>query len=103
MSKPDFTDLFNQLLDIDNRLRLFRRKEKLRNRLKILGIGFLIYKNVQREIEKLLPRRQGLLENLVPSTSGHMEIFAICSRITESRIFTVNIDKKYKVPLSYLL
>jgi DNA helicase-4 len=73
MSKLDFTDLFNQLLDIDNRLRLLRRKEKLRNRLKILGIGFLIYKNVQKEIEELLSRRQGLLENLVPSTSGHMD------------------------------
>jgi hypothetical protein len=64
MSIPDFKDLFNKLLDIDNKLRLLRRKQKLRNRLKILGIGFLIYKNVQNEIEETLSRRKILLGSI---------------------------------------
>jgi DNA helicase-4 len=72
MSTPDFKDLFNQLLDIDNKLRLLRRKQTLRNRLKILGIGFLIYKKVQNEIEESLSRRKILLGNIDASLFAYI-------------------------------
>jgi DNA helicase-4 len=64
MSTPDFRDVFKELLDIEYDLRRLRRKQKLRNRLKILGIGFIIYKNVHNEIEESLSQRKTLLGNL---------------------------------------
>ena len=73
MSPPDFSDLFSELCNIEEKLRVLIRKERLRNRLKILGIGFLIYKNIEKEIEEHLSRRQVLLEQLAPSTSKHID------------------------------
>ena len=69
MSPPDFSDLFSELCNIEEKLRVLIRKERLRNRLKILGIGFLIYKNIEKEIEEHLSRRQVLLEQLAPSVA----------------------------------
>ena len=73
MSAPDFKDLFNEIRSIDEKLRVLRKKERLRNRLKIIGIGFLIYNNVQKEIEDYASRRQVLLEKLAPSASEHID------------------------------
>jgi len=72
MSTPDFKDQFNRLLDIDNKLRLLKRKQTLRNRLKILGIGFLIYKNVENEIEESLSQRKTLLGNIDAGLSSYI-------------------------------
>src|SRR3990170_6848475 len=72
MSTPDFKDLYKELIDIEYKLRRLRRKQKLRNILKILGIGFIIYKNVQNEIEESLSQRKILLENLIASISVYM-------------------------------
>jgi len=73
MFTPDFKDLFNKLLDIDAKLSLLRRKQRLRNRLKIVGIGFLIYKNVQNEIEERLSRRKILLGNIDAGLSAYIK------------------------------
>ena len=63
MSQPDFKDQFKKLLEIDQNLVRLRREEKLRNRLKVIGVGYLFYKNVDSEIEENLSRRKILLEN----------------------------------------
>ena len=44
----------------------------MRNRLKILGIGFLIYKNIQDEIEESLSRRKILLGNIDADLSAYI-------------------------------
>jgi hypothetical protein len=72
MSSPDFKDLLKELLDIKYKLRLLRRKQKLRNMLKILGIGFIIYKSVQNEIEESLSRSRILFGNLDASLSMYI-------------------------------
>jgi DNA helicase-4 len=75
MSAPPFKELFKEFRDLEYRLRRLRRIQTLRNILKILGIGFIIYRNVQKEIEESLSRRKLLLGNLVASTSAYLDSF----------------------------
>jgi hypothetical protein len=95
MSTYDFKDLFNKLLDIDNKLHLLRRKQKLRNRLKILGIGFLIYKNAQNEIEESLSRRKILLGNIDEGLSAYIN--SLRNGIEDIRTSNVYLSKDYEV------
>ena len=87
MSSSDFKDLFNKLLEIDNKLPLLKRKQTLRNRLKILGIGYLVYKNIQNEIEESLSRRKILLGKI----DGELFEYINSVRIGIERIRTSNV------------
>lgn len=73
MSEPDFKALLNEFRDLENKLRQLRRNLRLRNIIKILGIGFILYKNVQKEIDETLFRRKILLRNLLAGTTSYRD------------------------------
>ena len=91
MSTIDFKDLFIKLVEIDNKLRVLKRKQRLRNRLKILGIGFLIHKNAQNEIDESLSRRKILLENVDATLSAYIN--SVRSGIERIRAFNLYLAK----------
>lgn len=71
MTAPDFKELLKEFHDLESKMRQLRRNLKLRNILRILGIGFIIYKNAQKEIDETLSRRKILLGNLLAGTTAY--------------------------------
>lgn len=71
MSTPDFNELLEEFRDLEKQLGQLRRNLKLRNILKVLGIGFFIYKNAQKVTEENLSRRKIFLGNLLVGTTAY--------------------------------
>ena len=95
MSSSDFKDLFNKLVELDKNLQILKRKQALRNRLKVVGIGFLIHKSVQSEIENSYSQRKILLENIDSLLFGYFNsLRSGIESIRASNLFLAEKDEK---------
>lgn len=75
MFVSEFQETIAGLRRIEGNLRHLHKLQKMRNILKIVGIGFFIHKNVEKEIDNNKKERQALLGNWVQKASEYLEYF----------------------------
>jgi hypothetical protein len=75
MLSTDFNKSFDELIDLQKNLAILKQKQNLRNTLKIIGIGFLLYRNIQSEIENNLANRKTVLDRILSETKSRVDYF----------------------------
>jgi DNA helicase-4 len=94
MFVSEFQEIVAGLQRIERNLLHLQKLQKIRSILKIVGIGFFIYKNIDSEIDSNKRERQILLENSVQKTSEYLEYFRNESKfILESNNYLAKDDE----------
>ena len=75
MSMSEFQETVADFKRLECNLRLLERRRKLRNFLRIIGIGFFLYKNVESEISRTRTERQAILGVIAQKTFEQLAYF----------------------------
>lgn len=67
-----FDELGERLRTLDQTLDSLKRKKRIRNLLKIVGLGFLFYKKIDQEISENEQQRNGLIKRLNSALLDHL-------------------------------
>lgn len=75
MYESGFSKAFDELLDLQKKLDRLKQRQNLRNILKIFGIGFLLYRNIQVEIEDNIAFRKAMFERILSEAQSRVDYF----------------------------
>ena len=65
--------IVNQLQSLHHKLNNLEKRKRLRNILRIIGIGFLLYRDVDQEISNIQNEISALSEKANPTTQEHLQ------------------------------
>ena len=91
----NFNELEKQIQVLNRELGNLKLKKRIRMLLKIVGIGFLIYKNVYQEISEKEEQKKALIIRLDSTIQDHLHYFEYeRDKISSSQQFLTNTEKE---------
>ena len=101
MSTSEFREAFDSIQLSEHKLHQFYNLRRIRNSLKVVGIGFFLYKSLDAKIAATQKEKQILLETLIKKASDYLDYFKTQSEIV--RQSNNYLDKDNEIRLLGLL